>query len=456
MSNAPQATLQAAFQQARQLHGQGRLAEAIELYNRLIAVAPNSALVHLSLGVALRATGRSEAAVACHRRSIALDPRNSVAYSNLGNALKDLGRFEEAVAAHDQSLSLDPDNAETFYNKGVALKAAGHLRQALATFEEATRCKSEHYEAQWDRALLLLHLGDLAAGWPAYEYRWKLPHHKQPGFSQPRWQGESLAGKTLLLYPEQGFGDTIQMLRFLPSVAATDGQLVVQIQAELLRLARTSFPELQFIARGEPLPPFDLQCPLMSLPAVFQLKLEQLPGEIPYLRPPAEASEKFHQPLARAGNAIKVGIIWSGSVTFVSNHLRAVPLKRFLSLLEVPGVEFFSLQMGPTRQQLADSGVAGLITDLTPLIEDFADTAAAINQLDLVIMTDSSVAHLTGALGQPIWDLLPHVADWRWLEDRPDSPWYPSMRLFRQQAYNQWDEVFEQLQSELIALAGNR
>lgn len=449
MSDSPSATLQALFQQARQLHQAGRLAEAIELYNRLIAATPGSAMAHLSLGVALRATGRSEAAAVCHRRSIAIQPDNAVAHSNLGNALKDLGRFEEAIACHDQSLKLAPGVAETYYNKGVAQKAAGMLREALATFEEAIRCKADHWEAHWDRALLLLHLGDLEKGWPAYEARWKLPHHRSPNYAQPRWTGQSLAGKSLLLYPEQGFGDTIQMLRFLPSLAATGGRIITQIQPELLRLARFSFPNLEFVARGETLPHFDLQCPLMSLPGVFQLQLAQLPGEIPYLKPPPAAGEKFRPLMQRAGKALKVGVIWSGSVTFASNHLRAVTFSRFLPLMELPGIHFFSLQMGPTRQQLLDSGIAGLVTDLTPLIEDFADTAAAIEQLDLVLMTDSSVAHLTGALGKPVWDLLPHVPDWRWLEDRDDSPWYPSMRLFRQTAYDEWDEVFERVKQAL-------
>ncbi len=431
----------------------GKFEEAIAAYHRVIRLDPESSFAYANLGAALRSVGQPEAAVACYRRSLEISPENAVTHSNLGNALKDMGRFDESFAAHRRAIELDPDGAGGFYKLGVAQKLAGRLEEALESFTKAAAMDRSDANIQWERALSLLQLGDFRHGLPAYESRWKIrPRH----VAGPRWDGSPLEGRTILLYEEQGFGDTIQFIRYVPIVKRMGGHILLECNTALHRLFRSVSGIDTMIARGTPLPPYDVQCPLISLPLVVGTELDSIPQEIPYLHPPLGAAEKFRAVLGRAEGRFKVGIVWSGSVTFDSNHLRATSLTRFLRFLDVPGVHLFSLQKGPPRQQLAQLGGDALVTDLGEMLDDFADTAAVIEQLDLVILTDTSVAHLAGALGRPVWDLLCHVADWRWLTARDDSPWYPTMRLFRQPAFRDWDSVFDRVMEELGGLVRSR
>jgi FkbM family methyltransferase len=440
--------------EALQLHRAGRLDEAIPRYKQALEIDPTIAYAYTSLGVALRAKSNYPAAIACYRRALEFEPDNSVIHSNLGNALRQAGFIDEAVTHQLRAIELNPNEAEPYYNCGVALKSCNRMREALEYFTKAVELSPNHVEARWDRALVMLHLGDYEEGWKEYEWRWKRKTNPRPDFAEPLWNGMPFKNKTLLLYTEQGFGDTIQFIRYAPMVKQLGGRVVFECKQELLRLLQSADGVDELVVRGETRPHFDLQCPLLSVPRLIDNRVETISGKVPYLQPPAGSGDKFKPLIERAQNRFKVGIIWSGSVTFHANHLRATKLDHFLELLRVPNVQLYSMQMMQPREQLQQFDVNSIILDPTPLVDDFADTAALIQQLDLVIMTDSSVAHLSGAMNCPIWTILCYMADWRWFEDRDDSPYYPSMRLFRQKEYDQWDDVFAEVVDALRKIVG--
>ena len=444
------------FQQAMKLQQADRLDEAVDAYNQVLALDPTHAGSLNNLGVALRRLDRFSEAVPCYRRALEIDARNSQALSNLGNALKDLHRLDEAIATLKRADAVKPNDAGIIYNLGIALKDAGKLDEALVAYERALALRPSDPDIPWDIALAWLTKPNFAKGWPAYESRWGLKDNVPRDFTQPRWQGEDLKGRRIFLSTEQGFGDTLQFIRFVPNVKAKGGHVIVEGRAPLLRLLRSVKGVDEVVDREASPPAFDIYCPLLSLPMIFRTDLASLPAKVPYVTPPPALKERFRPLLAQAGNRLKVGLVWSGSVTFKNNRNRAATLEHFLTLLDVPGICLISLQKGPPIQELRACGCRSLILDADPLLQDFADTAALIQELDLVIMTDSSVAHLTGALGMPIWVLLCFAADWRWLRDRDDSPWYPSMRLFRQRTPGQWDDVFARVKTELRKLVERR
>ncbi len=446
----------ALFNEAFEAQRAERLDDAIGAYNRLLAFAPRYLAAYNNLGVALRRTNRFAEAVACYRRSLEFEPDNAQALSNLGNALKDLHRLDEAIAALRRAAALKPDDAGILYNFGIALKDAGRLDEALALYARAAKLRPEDPDIPWDIALALLTKPDFARGWPAYEARWGLKDNPPPKLAQPRWDGSPLDGRRILVTSEQGFGDSLQFARFFPKVKALGGHVIAETREPLARLLASVDGVDEVAPRDKPLPPFDVHVPLLSLPLLFKTDLARLPGRVPYLAAPAGLDQKFRDFLAPAAGRLKVGLVWSGSTTFKNNRNRATSLESLLGLLEVPGVAFVSLQKGPPKAELDACGCRGLILDADPLLDDFADTAALIGELDLVIMTDSAVAHLAGALGKPVWVLLCFAADWRWLKDRDDSPWYPSLRLFRQKTPGRWDDVFARVKAELAKLAGGR
>jgi hypothetical protein len=443
----------ALFDQSLQAQRQGRDDDAIALYNTLLARAPNHLPAYNNLGVALRKTERFAEAVACYRRSLEADPDNPQTLSNLGNALKDLHRLDEAIATLRRAVGLRPDDAGIVYNLGIALKDAGRLDEALAQYARAQSLRPDDRDIPWDTALALLAKPDFARGWPAYESRWRLKDVVPPAYAQPRWDGAPLGGRRILLTSEQGFGDSLQFARFIPRVKALGGHVIVETRPPLARLLATVQGIDEIAVAGVPTPAFDMHCPLLSLPMVLRTDLRDLPGPIPYMAPPAGAGAKVDAFLAPVAGRLKVGLVWSGSVTFKNNRNRATTLRAFLPLLETPGVAFVSLQKGPPIAELQSSGCRGLLLDADPIVDDFADTAALLERLDLVIMTDSAVAHLAGALGRPVWVLLCYAADWRWLRERDDSPWYPSMRLYRQKTPGRWDDVIARVQKDLAKLA---
>jgi hypothetical protein len=299
---------------------------------------------------------------------------------------------------------------------------------------------------------LLLLLGDFAAGLRSYEVRWggSVPEH---GYVQPQWTGQPPNGARILLHAEQGLGDTLQFLRYVPMVQAAGGSVVLSVQRAVSRLARELPGVVQILTPGDAIPDVEWQCPLMSLPLVMGTTLETIPARVPYLSVPEEALDKAAV-LAWPKTGLRVGLVWAGNAKHTRDRYRSMRLSEFAPILQMEGIHFFSLQMGPEAEQLQD--VTAPITDLRSSIEDMADTAALIANLDLVIAVDTSVAHLAGALGKQVWLLLPLSPDWRWLLDREDSPWYPGMRLFRQSSLNDWESVVERVRLALAAEVARR
>ncbi|MCC6468950.1 MAG: tetratricopeptide repeat protein [Alphaproteobacteria bacterium] len=445
----------AALAEGHRLHAAGNSDAAADSWRRALTIDPGLAAAWANLGVAMRIAQEPEAAIVCYRQALGLGGAAAGTLGNLGNALKDLDRLDEAVAIHQKSVALEPQKAGGFQNLGIALRQAGRYREAIAAFDRALAIDPRLHTVRWDQALARLHTGDFAGGWPLYESRWDIGDLVMPNLAAALWDGGPLDGKTILLHSEQGFGDAIQCVRYAQALKQRGAaRVVLDCKPPLVRLFQTAPGVDAIVPRGAGLPPHDLHCPLNSLPGRFGTDTTNIPGAIPFLRAPANGVDKFRPSLALAGTRLKVGIVWSGSVTFKDNHHRATTLARFLRHFGLAEVCLFSLQKGPPEAELKALGADTPLVDLAPLIEDFADTASAIGALDLVLMTDSSVAHLAGALGTPVWVLLPFHAHWLWLEnDRDTTPWYPSMRFFRQPSPNDWEAPFARAADELLALA---
>jgi len=441
----------AAFQAAVARQRAGDNAAAIGLYQRVLAADPVHAGAWINLGVALRAAGRIAAAVACLRRGVALRPDDAAARSNLGNALRADGRLDEARACHEAAIAAAPASGSFVYNLALVLRDAGDLDAALARFDAAETLGYDKSELKWDRALALLLRGDMARGFTEYEWRWQTPDAKKRDFPGPAWDGAPLGDGTLLVYAEQGFGDAIQFVRYLPLLAGRAARVVFECPALLIRLLRASpaCAGLRLVARDiDPLPDFDAHAALLSLPHL--LTAETIPAQTPYLHPPAEGTRLDDPP----GGGLRVGIAWAGKPTHRNDRNRSLALARLAPVLELPGADFHSLQLGAAADQIAALGFAAVLRDWRPQIRDFADSAALIAALDLVITVDSAPAHLAGALGREVWTLLPFAPDWRWRTGRTgrtDTPWYPAMRLFRQDAPGAWDEVVARVCAALAA-----
>lgn len=430
-------------------YGRGRYQEALADYERSIALRPRFAPAHNNRGNALRELNRFADAIAAFSRALALDQNYAEACNNRGNALIELNRAMEALADYDRALALKSDFTFAHVNRGNALRYLGRAGEALEAFDRAIALSPDLADAHWNKALLCLEQGDFERGLPGYEWRWKRGIETPRGFDQPQWRGEELHGKTILLHAEQGFGDSIQMLRYLPLVAGRAGRVILELPDALIPLI-TAAQNVTVVCRGARLPAFDLHCPLMSLPLAFSTRIDTIPTAVPYLHVPAGAGARWRTRFARLGRP-RVGLVWSGKPSHKNDHNRSIPLARMAQLLSVTGVHFISLQREYRETDLP-------LLDKTPIIRlddalfDFADTAAAISELDLIITVDTAVAHLAGALGKPVWILLSRIQDWRWFADREDSPWYPTARLFRQAEAGDWNDVFARLVAALSEL----
>jgi tetratricopeptide (TPR) repeat protein len=431
------------------LQAQGKVDEAMACYKRALTINPDYADAHYNLGNALQVQGKAEEAVASYERALTINPGYAEAHSNLGSALQAQGKVDEAMACYKRALTINPGYAEAHSNLGIALKAQGKLDEAVASYERALTINPGYAEARWNLSLTQLLQGDFAVGWRNYESRYFLKWRPR-NFPQPLWHGESLNGARILLHAEQGLGDSLQFLRYVPIVQAAGGAVVLDLPEPLFRIAAGMSSDFVLKTSGEPLPPFDWQCPLMSLPLALGTTLETIPATVPYLTVPEEA---LHSAASRSWpkDGLRVGLVWAGNPTQLNDLNRSVPLSILKPLLDIEGIHFFSLQMGSANVQLAAAQAP--IVDLAPAIGDFADTAALIAHLDLVIAVDTSVVHLAGALAKPVWVLLSFASDWRWLLDREDSPWYPTARLFRQSRQGDWQSVIKQVRTQLCDLA---
>ncbi len=433
------------------MHRLGRLDEAVASFERVLALDPGHAIAHYNIGNVLKDRGRLAEAVASFERALALRPDYAPAHNNLGNVLHEQGRLDEALASYRRALALDPDHVGAHNNLGMVLQAQGRLDEAMASLERAIALKPDHPGAHFNLGLALLLHGDFERGTAEYEWRWQAKDHapRLPSIDVPAWDGRPLPGQTLLLRAEQGLGDAIQFVRHAPLVRARCGRVVLQCPAALVRLLATVAGVDEVTASAEPPPGIAAHAPLLSLMHLLGTRLETIPAEVPYLAANPRRVAEFQEQVAAAAG-LKVGLVWAGSPIHKNDRNRSLGLAALAPLLAIEGVSFFSLQKGAAAEEVAASGLAGRLIDLGPELGDFADTAAAVSCLDLVIAVDTAVAHLAGALGKPVWTLLPFAPDWRWMVDRADSPWYPTMRLYRQPALDDWAGVLEKVAADLL------
>jgi tetratricopeptide (TPR) repeat protein len=423
---------------------------AVAAYEKAIELTPNDACLHSNLGAALVRVDRIDDGVTACQRAIALDPLYASAYTNLGVALLRQDKAIEAIAANERAIALDPTFAKAYSNLSECLKDEGRLDEALQASRMSVAQALHSPMQDFNHALALLMEGDWAAGWAAYEVRRKAgvlaPHERK--FTVPEWRGEPLTGRTLLLHAEQGLGDTLQFVRFVRELAQPGVTIVIESQRPLVALLQ-SLGSVRVVPQGAPLPPFDFHLPLMSLPNVLGTRLDSIPAAVPYLIANAAKVAGWKSRFGHTRD-LNVGVVWSGNPDHKSDRRRSIPAASVLPALTMPGVRLFSLQKDPRPEDRGTlHALANCVTDLAPELEDFTDTAAALSALDQVIAVDTSVAHLAGALGRPVWVMLPYALDWRWLRDREDSPWYPTMRLFRQSVPKDWTDVLARLRPEL-------
>jgi len=451
---APDATVpenaKQAFLAAAQRHQAGDNDGAMKLYMRALELYAPFADAYNNIGVILRAQEKLPAAAACFRRALTIRESNSAVYSNLGNVLWQMLRFEEAASAFKRSLELDPARPETLHNLGLLLHSMGDYPEAIECFEKSLAAKDGNVDVLWDRSLTRLVMGDFDRGWPEYEIRWRLKHNPPRRFPFPLWEGQENRAISLLVHHEQGLGDSIQFCRYLPMVAPRVGRLVFECQAEIARLM-TCIPGIaEVIPSGRQTPACDYHVPLLNLPRFFGTNFDNIPAEIPYLQAPqGVAVPTIHRP---AGTKLAIGLVWAGKPSHNNDKNRSTSLEKFLCLADIPGVALFSLQKGLRTADIQTLGAQALVTDIGSKLTDFAETAALLPQLDLIVAVDTAVVHLAGALGIPTFVLIPYTPDWRWLRSRDDTPWYPTLRLFRQPKPREWDSVFNRVRSAVQSL----
>lgn len=431
----------------------GRHVEALAAYDRAVTLDPGKADAHYNRGAAFDALGGTAEALAAYERALALQPGHAQAHHNRGVALARAGRAGEALAAFERELALRPAHAAAHVHRAIVLNDLDRPAEALAACDRALALAPEHASAHWNLADCRLILGDFARGWEQYEWRWKLPARRDAvrAFAQPLWLGgEPLAGRTILLHAELGLGDTLQFCRYATEVARSGARVVLETQRALVPLLATLEGVEELVARGDVLPDFDCHCPLLSLPLAFRSDVGSVPASVPYLKSDPARVEAWRGRLGAATRP-RVGLAWSGSQG-LANDKRSMALADALPLLD-PGIEWVSLQKEVRGADAALLAAHGELRDASTGLGDFADTAALIELLDLVVTADTSVAHVAGALGKPVWILLPsNPHDWRWLLACEDSIWYPTARLFRQGAPGDWAGVVARVAGELKAL----
>jgi tetratricopeptide (TPR) repeat protein len=428
----------------------GKHPEAVDALEKATGLRPDFAQAWINLATALRLAGKPERAVDAGRKAVALQPAHPAALLALGSALQAAGQIDEAALLFGKAVALQPGLSTARVNLGSALWKQGHSQQAMESLNRAIQLNPSDASAHYHRALALLSLGQYDQGWAEYEWRFRDPEliAAQPQLAGPRWTGEDISGKTILIYCEQGLGDAIQFVRFLPLVALRSAKIILQCSPLLVRLFRSLPGIAQVISRDEPPPPYDLQAPLMSLPFILRIG-GSIPNKVPYLHAEAPHVRQWAQRLAASGTKVKIGVAWAGNPNHVDDRNRSIPFASFAKLFDIDAT-WVSLQKGAMAK---DAAGHPRLLDWTEELSDFEDTAALIENLDLVISVDTAVVHVAAALGKPTWVLLPYVAHWGWLRETENSPWYPTIRLFRQRAPREWSHVLSCVRE---ALSRNR
>jgi tetratricopeptide (TPR) repeat protein len=437
----------------------GHRDEAIAGFQRAVAIRPDHVAALDGLGVTLLDAGRADEAILCHGRGLAISPDRAEPHLGLGNALQAVGRIDEAADAYRKALAIRPDHAETLNNLGNVLQELGRIDEAAAVYGQVLAIRPDDVGANWNLAMLTLLRGDLERGWPLYEWRRRLPD-AQPvrTFAQPSWLGdEEVAGKSIFVHPELGLGDTIQFIRYVPLLRDRGARVTVSVQNPLVPLLRAALEGVEVIGEDAVPDEFDYQLPLMSLPLAFGTRLDTIPAGTPYIKADPTRVRRWAERLGREG--FKIGICWQGSTGKIDKG-RSFPVAEFAAVARIPGVRLICLHKGAGQGQLDTLPEAMRIEtlgeDFDPPGEAFLDSAAVMSLCDLVISSDTSIAHLAGALGVPVWVVLKKFPYWRWLLDRDDCPWYPSMRLFRQEEHGDWESAFARVERALRGLITER
>ena len=422
-------------------------AKAVEHYRQALAFDPSHIDALNNLGAALNELGDNDEAASCYQRVLALQPANAAAHNNFGRVLAQRDELDAAIGHFREAIALQPHAIDAHINLGNVLLEQGDAPAAHHSYERALALDPAHESAHWNDGLALLVQGYLAEGFQ----RWRYNVAAAKRFDAPEWRGEDLNGATILIHAEQGFGDAIHFARYIPLVASRGGRVIFEAPVELHRVFATIEGVDEIVAFGDPLPEFSWQCPLLSLPLAFETTLRNAPDNVPYLTADDESVDFWQRRMA--GPQLKVGLVWAGRPEHKRDRHRSMALAELAPLAAIPNVAFYALQKGAAVGEAEHAPPGMRLEILSPLLGDFADTAAAIMALDLVISVDTSVAHLAGALGKPVWILHAHAPDWRWLEKRSDSPWYPTAELFRQDASRRWAPLVAEGVAELRALA---
>ena len=429
--------------------------EALANYEQAISLNPNFAEDYSNRGVALQELNRFDEALESYDRAIAIKPDYADAYSNRGNALKELKRFDEALESYDRAIAIKPNYADAYYNRGITLQELNRLDEALKNYDRAVAIKPDHASAHWNQSLCNLLGGNFKDGLQGYEWRWKSEDMSKTAgirnFSQPLWLGEeSLKDKTILLYAEQGLGDTIQFCRFVSLVTKLGAKVILEVQRPLVKLLKDLNGVTQIIAKCDDLPKFDYQCPLLSLPLAFKTELHNIPTVLQHITGDSGKVTSWQAKLGEKSN-LRVGLVWSGNTIHKNDHNRSLTLSQLLPHLP-SDIEYVCLQK---ELRDIDKELLAKHTEIKyfgDALGDFTDTAALCELMDVVISVDTSVVHLAGSLVKPTWVLLPYSPDWRWLLDRVDSPWYPSAKLYRQEKIGDWDGALVKVKADLEKL----
>jgi Flp pilus assembly protein TadD len=424
--------------------------QAIALFERCIRLQPALSIAHNALGNAWMELGNAQLAAAAYRRATECPEPCVEAFCNLGSICRGQGKVDEAILLYRRALAIKPDFAQAWCNLGVAFKEQNRLDDAAGAFRQALTIKPDMADAHYNESHLLLLRGDFRGGWQKHEYRWtSVQRASRRQFAQPLWLGEAgLEGKTILIHAEQGFGDTLQFLRYIPLLEERGAKIILEVQPALKDLVSTNSTVPGLFARGEALPSFDFHCPLLSLPLAFSTGLDSIPNRNPYLFCPESHRPKWREILSTTARP-RVGFVWFGNRQHKNDFNRSISPAAVAQFLADAPVALHCLQVGIRDPADAALAASPKMIGHTGQIRDFSDPAAYIDQLDLVISVDTSVAHLAGGLGKPLWVLLPFAPDWRWLLDRDDSPWYPTARLFRQPAPRDWDAVLRKVRIAL-------
>lgn len=439
--------------QGWRLHQAGQLKTAEQHYRQALQLAPQDPNAWCYLGMACHDQERLDEAVAAYRQALRLQPDFPIAWNNLGNSLRLQRKIDEALASFDQALRLKPDYLTAQKNKGTALVWEGRLDEALTCYERCLELERNDAETHKNIGVVLLLQGQFERGWREYEWRWKTSEITLPDYPQPLWDGAPLDGRTILLTAEQGLGDAIHFIRYAAVLKQRYAcRVIAACPRPLLTLLKSCAGLDALLAQGDPLPPFDVFAPLLNVPGILRDQASTFPRRVPYLHPDEALVRKWQAELA-GFQGVKIGIAWQGNRQHQADRFRSMPMKEFLPLAKLTGVRLFSLQKGAGVEQLeALTGRLDALPLGSRLDEEsgaFMDTAAVLKNLDLLITSDTAIAHLAGAIGVPVWVALPHVPDWRWLLEREDTPWYPTMRLFRQPQPGDWTSVFERIASAL-------